>query len=204
MIPIMRLRPERVLRRSAAIAAIGILFAFTACHAPTVDQTPTRAALPPDDFDFIWAESLRALRRLGLEPDRQDRVNRVIVTRPETSAQWFEFWRCDVADPYSLAESSLHTVRRQATVRFTPELTSEPVHVVVQVDVYRASTPERQITTASGGLNLFSAKAPTAEGEVLSSPSEAMEWTPLGRDPAMERRIADALQRTIGTPDSGA
>jgi hypothetical protein len=68
--------------------------------------------------------------------------------------------------------------------------------VTVQVNKSRFSAPERQVTTPSGALVLYSAKTPTTEG--LAGPqSRGLHWVPLGRDGLLESfflgKLADAL-----------
>lgn len=132
------------------------------------------------------------LRLHDFQPDRQDRAAGVITTLPTTSMQWHEPWRADVADGYSLALSSLHTVRRQATVRFVRD-PSAPDHwtVEVQVDVYLLNAPDYQVTTASSGIRSFSGDLPSVTGE--AGPRLMRRWTPVGRDPAMEDRLLERI-----------
>jgi hypothetical protein len=102
-------------------------------------------------------------------------------------------WRPEVIGTYQEAEANLHTVRRQGTVQITQDPQQPGCHVSVQVDVYRYSAPERQVTTASGALQMFGEKLPTAQGQV--GPQEAMaHWVPLGRDGRLE---AELLQRIL-------
>lgn len=179
--------------------ALLTVFAATGCAAPLAPETATRGAVAPDDFELVWEQSLRALRKLGLQPDRQDRANRTIVTTPETSGQWFEWWRSDVADEYAMTESSLQTVRRQVRVEFgKPAQSGGPINVDVKVQVFRLDRPERQVTTASSAFNIFSARVPTAEGEPPEGGASAVQWVALGRDVAMEQRILDRILLACG------
>ena len=108
---------------------------------------------------------------------------------PTTSMQWGEFWRQDVADSYSYGEASLHTIQRQATVRFVK---NGGWRVEVQVDVYRLSMPDSQITSASSCLQSFSGIIPDAGGTVTKGTSRRT-WVHIGRDGAMEQRLLDRI-----------
>lgn len=152
-------------------------------------------------MDDLWADTLLVLRDFGFQPDRQDRANRVIVTRPETSAQWFEAWRQDYSDAYCTLESSMHTVRRRVTVALKPGSSERQWEIDVRVDIQRADAQERQATTASAALQMFSAQTPTTGGEVLTAAYAAPRWRDLGRDPTLERRI---LRRLGASPAMGA
>lgn len=168
-----------------------------------------------------------------MPPERVDRDAGLIITRPTTGGQWYEFWRVDSQGGYNVLESSLHTVQRRAAIELTPigaagdaddqaaapsdaarsaaaadaaagdgsgapGVRSGRYRVTVQVDKERYSAPERQITSASGALAIYSDRVPTTEG-LRRSQSRGEHWVPLGRDGLLEAyllaRIADA------TPD---
>lgn len=177
------------LRGSLALGMTWILLTLTACHRPTPPEEPTAAAVSQDDLETLWDASLRVLSRHGFQPDRQDRAAGIITTDPVTCMQWHEPWRQDVADNYSLAMSSLHTVRRQVTVRFS---NADPWTVEVQVDVYLLSAPDYQVTTASAGIRSFSGDLPTISGDVVLG-QDVRRWVSLGRDAAMEARLLDRI-----------
>jgi len=120
----------------------------------------------------------------------------VIETRPTTSRQWGEWWRRDVGDSYSLGESSLHTIQRKATVRFVRG--AEGRRVEVQVDVYRLSVPESQITTASSAIHGFDGALPTAEGQYGKDGNLRERWVHLGRDAEVETRLLASILTRAG------
>jgi hypothetical protein len=65
--------------------------------------------------------------------------------------------------------------------------------VVVRADKSRYSAPERQVTTASGALGIFSERLPTAEG--LMPHGYVVQWVPLGRDGLLESFLLDEIAR---------
>lgn len=72
-----------------------------------------------------------------------------------------------------------------------PASTSAPAdqyRVTVRVDKSRYSGSERQITTPSGAMGMFSEKVPTVSGQ-RGAQSAAAHWIPLGRDPLSEARL---------------
>lgn len=176
-----------------ALGAALVCIGGTGCQRPIQPEAPSAAVLgEPADWNRIWNGTLSILRKHDFEPDRQDRAARVIETLPTTSKQWHEPWRQDVADAYSLREASLHTIRRKATVRFSQ---GDPLTVEVQVDVYRLSALETQITSASSVLHGFTGVLPTVEGRVFEPGSEPVHLVPLRRDGRMEERL---LRRIAG------
>lgn len=66
--------------------------------------------------------------------------------------------------------------------------------VTVQVDKYRYSTPERQVTAPSAALGLYSERLPTESGERVSR-ALSQHWIPVGRDGLLERQLLDRIVR---------
>ncbi len=170
------------------------------------------------DYDRFWDESLSMLRRYDFAPEFVDRAQGLAVTQPATSGQWFEFWRVDSRGLYNVAESSMHTMRRFVTLQIEPldgvipppadeapalAAAESPApqpppggpppryRVVVRVDKARYSAPERQVTTASGALGIYSERLPTTEG--LRPRGYTVHWTPLGRDPLLESFLLEEI-----------
>ena len=148
-------------------------------------------------MDNLWWTTLSVLEKHDFQPDRQDRAQGIITTLPTTSMQWGEFWRQDVADAYSYGESSLHTMQRQATVRFIHD---SAWRVEVQVDVYRLCMPDSQLTTASSVFQAFSGVLPESEGTLTIRGTPRRTWVRLGRDGAMEQRL---LNRILASSAAG-
>lgn len=164
-------------------------------------ESPTCSVVPADQLDSLWEASLRVLRLHDFRPDRQDRATGIITTFPTTSMQWHEPWRADVADSYSLAMSSMHTVQRQVTVRFVrdaerpgerPGAPGDGWMLDVEVEVFLLNVPDYQITTASSALRSFTGDLPTVTGEATGSRA-ARRWVSIGRDAAMESRLLDRI-----------
>ncbi len=171
------------------------------CHRPTPPEEPTAWPVESGDLDSLWDAALRVLAKHGFLPERQDRAMGLIETTPVTSQQWGEFWRQDVAGAYALAEASMHTIQRKAAVRFVHA--PDGWQMEVCVDVYRLSTPESQVTTASSALQSFSGKLPTTEGETRLASRDTRRWVHLGRDGALEERLLLRILASAGLDGSG-
>lgn len=156
-----------------------------ACQRPVQPEGPTAEAVAADELEYLWDATLDVLQKHDLRPARQDRAAGIITTYPTSSQHFTEFWRQDVADPYSFAEATIHTIRREATVRFVRDTDTDAWTLEVQVDVFRLSTPESQITSASSAIQGFSGVLPTTEGRIARD----RRWVHLGRDEMMEERI---------------
>jgi len=158
------------------------------CAKPVRPEAATAAEVDSDeDLDHLWSTALDVLQKVDFLPDRQDRATGVITCFPTTSMQWHEPWRQDVVTGYDLLESSMHTLQRRATVRFVK---GERWTVEMQIDIYRLSRAETQITTASSVLHGFSSRLPTAEGTGLVA---GENWVLLGRDGELEQRLLNRI-----------
>jgi hypothetical protein len=180
------------------------------CRTPATPTDSTAIVLHVPDYEAFWDASLSVLRRYDFPPDRVDPARGLIVSDPATSGQWFEWWRVDSQGAYQTLESSLHTMRRIVTVNLEPldtegdrpaeegagPLAETPgagrYRLIVRVDKSRYSAPERQITTASGALAIYSERIPTTEG-LRGAESRGAHWVPLGRDPLLEAYLLERL-----------
>ncbi len=179
-----------------ALAVLGLL--LVGCHRPLAVEGPTSATVEGADLEILWDAALSVLRKHSFTPVRQDRAMGVIETRAETSRQWGEFWRQDVEvrDTYGMAHASLHTTQRKATVRFIRD--PEGWQVVVEIDVYRMSRPEAQVTTASSAIQVFSSILPTTTGQVAPGEDAPRDWVFLRRDGGLEERLLDRILLAAG------
>lgn len=172
------------------------VFVAWGCHAPAIPDGPTAIVMQVSDREAFLDAAASELRSRDFPIERIDPYEGVLVTEPSTSQQWLEFWRRDALGAYQLTESSIHTIRRIVTVRLNeePARGADECRVSVEVEKERFSAPERQVTTASGALAVFSEHLPTVEGE-MGPRSIGAHWVPLGRDPLLE---ADLLERFTG------
>ncbi len=183
----------------AAIGAL-TLSASVGCRQPGQPAGATLARVTVqdgEDFDRLWETAAEVLRGHNLDPDRQDRLARVITTYPDTSPQFWEFWRPFPTSDFGRAEANLQTIRRRVEVQFTPLTDTTEYEMSVRVDVERYCMVERQATSAAAAFQIFGAKLPTAEGR--SEPRGAgVYWESIGRDEAMELALLDRILRRFG------
>jgi len=146
------------------------------------------------DHDQAWDEILEVLREHDFTPEYVNPRFGIIRTYPTISQQWFEFWRADAQGWYQWLESSLHTIRRHVQVKFTPK--DDRYKVDVTVYVQRKSQPERQVTTASGALQIYGEKLPIYTGEKLAA-GEGVHWVDLGTDQALADYLVERIERRL-------
>lgn len=150
-------------------------------------------------FDPLWRAAEQAVRDAGFTPDRRDFRNGVMTTKPLVSQQIFEPWRHDTATAYALAQSSLQTVRR--TVRFDVDRKEDGTYELTpKVLVERYSFAEHRITSAEQYREIFALTREEAyrRRDLQENPTQEVSpipppdyWYAIGRDPDMERRLAD-------------
>ncbi|MDX2200753.1 MAG: hypothetical protein SF069_17485 [Phycisphaerae bacterium] len=81
----------------------------------------------------------------------------------------------------------------------------KPYVLTVVVNKERYSAPERQVTTTSGALGIYSERLPTTEG-LRRAQAPGATWLPQGRDALLERQLLDELtmgmRRSVWTEDA--
>ena len=158
---------------------------------------PATASVRAENFDAMWNAINRVTFEFSFIPDLLDYREGVLKTRPLISKMPFEFWRHDVIDPASQLQCTLITMRR--TVRFQIRKDDDGTYICQpKVVVEHYAMPERRITSVVDYQLAFSTDRPMVnsaaeEGEVL--PVEY--WYADGRDPALEKALADAVQRDL-------
>jgi hypothetical protein len=149
------------------------------------------------DFDRLWNAAERVARDYLFSIDRTDYRGGLLTTEPMISKQFFEVWRKDVATSDDLAESSLATVRR--TLRFEFERSDDGNYVASpKVLVERYSLAERRLTAAMQYQSAFNGPQVIGSREAdVGRVLPTAQWYATGRDYALERKIAEALQERL-------
>jgi hypothetical protein len=148
-------------------------------------------------FEPLWSASERAARDLLFVPDRRDFRGGVLTTEPMISSQWFEPWRRELSTASQVAASSVATERR--TVRFDfVRRDGEQFAVEPRVLIERQSVSERPLSNAALARTAFGRRSTRGTRE---SDREVYlpdrYWYAIGRDVALERRLADAIRRSL-------
>ncbi len=186
--------------RSPFLLCVLVAALAAGCQRPIQSESPTAALVDVPDreqLDFLWDTCLRVLRRYGLQPDRQDRRAGVITTGPVTVPNWFELWRPDMPRGFQFAEANLSTIRRVACIKLEPLEAANDYRLTTEVNLQRHSTPERQVSTAAGAIQMFSAKLPIYTGEMIDE-EQAVRWIQLGRDVRFEQALLTSILSYYG------
>ena len=140
---------------TVVLASVGAL--ACSCANYTKPQVAPTAKTPSErNFDALWQGSLQVLRKHRFEIDRRDPRAGVITTRKMLARHWFEFWRPDAVSGEDLAEGTLQTVYRQATVRISPSPDKQGQFVArVEVRVFRPQQIGQEIIAAGEAYDTF-------------------------------------------------
>ena len=141
---------------------------------------------------ILWQSCKSELKNRGFRLDRVDLRSGVIDTFPMVSSQWFEFWRHDVVDTASLAESSLQTIRRRVGIKLTP-LGENKYRFDCRVTVQKLSMPPSAVSGSVWAENVFYSTA--GRSPIWNDPDGGRVWVTLGND----TYLADEIIRSVNT-----
>lgn len=175
------------------------------CAAPQRgDYVATREvfiARQSDQADQLWEAIHDVLRRHGFTLDRVDRRAGVVTTLPETSQQFFEFWRHDVDTWRDAWEATLNPIRRWVEVTLAREGDQTWGELAVVVHKERLSSPDRQFNSTGAAYQYFGDSLPSTTG-LARATADYDRWLDLGRDPAMEDYLIEAILTRADAADS--
>jgi len=180
---------------------------YTAPRATAVDaktkqidywfDKPATVSVRADNFDALWNAINRVTFEFSFVPELLDYREGVLKTKPLISKMPFELWRHDVIDPDSQLQCSLITMRR--TVHFQIRRGEDGTYICEpKVVVEHYVMPERRITSVIDYQLAFSTQRPMVSGAAEEGETLPVEyWYAERRDPALEKALADAVQRDL-------
>jgi hypothetical protein len=117
-----------------------------------------------------------------------------IRTRPLAGAQFFEFWRSDNVGADNWLESNLHSIRRVVELNMSEQ--DEGLCINCDVQKYRLSIPEHQVSSSARAYEMFSESNPALQNLRLNPEQKAgMAWIDLGKD----RQLAAEILKRISS-----
>ncbi|MFH1884004.1 MAG: hypothetical protein ABIL62_15005 [Planctomycetota bacterium] len=124
-----------------------------------------------------------------------------IRTRPLAGAQFFEFWRSDNVGADNWLESNLHSIRRVVELNMSeqdegPPKSGSRLYINCDVQKYRLSMPEHQVSSSARAYEMFSESNPALQNLRLNPEQKAgMAWIDLGKD----RQLAAEILKRISS-----
>ena len=121
-----------------------------------------------------------------------------IRTRPLPGAQFFEFWRRDNVGADNWLQANLHSIRRVVELNISEQ--DEGLRISCEVQIYRLSLPERQVSSSARAYSLFSISGPTLQKIQLNpEQKEDMAWIDAGQDEQLAAEILKRIEQQIGS-----
>jgi hypothetical protein len=129
-----------------------------------------------------------SLSRMHFVVEKADPQQGLIVTKPLSGGQFFEFWRSDNVGPAQTVEANLHTLRRAVQLQLQP--TNGQIRILCTVHVQRLSVPANEVASVSQAYRMYSRSTRTTQRLELEPGQEAgLAWIDQGQDPALADRI---------------
>lgn len=160
-------------------------------------QQPATEQVSSPGYDALWNAAQQAAVSCSFTVEREDYRTGLMTTKPLVSRQFFEFWKQDVADPYSQVDSDLATHRR--VVHFDIHEQPDGVYVCEpRVIVERYEMSERRITAVYQYQDAFSfRRGLEQERNDQGQPVRPEYWYPERRDAALEHVLAERMRAVL-------
>jgi hypothetical protein len=175
-------------------------------HAPIETTTPgywfdlpASVTVTATDYDRLWRACEEVVAERQFAPERVDYRNGILTTRPLPGAQFWELWRRDVNDGYSMAESNLATVRRRVQVELLPTTSGIGFEARPKVVVERQSSRERRVSIGALNYQVLNRERrgySTNDYDPDVRPADEY-WYATRRDEVMEAALAKDLERKL-------
>ncbi len=156
-----------------------------------------------DNIDKIQAmETVEdVLAKMHFTIEKADTKSGFIRTRPLAGGQFFEFWRSDNVGADNWLESNLHSIRRVVELNMSeqdegPPKSGNRLCINCEVQKYRLSMPEHQVSSSARAYEMFSESSSTLQNLKLNpEQKEGMAWIDLGKD----RQLAAEILKRISS-----
>lgn len=175
------------------------LMTMAGCAGQTYYADPKQSqamTFPDTDMLETMNAAEKIIEQMHFTVSQMDTSKGILATNPLPGAQFFEFWRKDAANSRSLAESSLHSLRRSVTLEFSEQGTGTlaQCHVLTE----RLNVPNREIAGYSRAYGLHTeSSASTPTMRLSQSQKNQMAWVPLGYDPDLAQSILTHIETEI-------
>ena len=170
------------------------------------------------EYHRVFDAAVHVLRQEGMRVERRDDRFGVITTKTHPSPTMWEPWRRGNRSLGQALDSTVNDQRRRVTVSLTPRVEGEAsdagTHEMIQIDdstadaayllrvdvqVERRAAPVHHITQSTAGHAVLRPLRATPE-ELKRRDIRGRYWEPLGRDVALESRLAAAIIRASMVP----
>lgn len=168
--------------------------ALTGGRAP---RSPTALANPlpvqAANEDVLWERTVDVLHDYHFTMEREDRVARVMETKPRVGSNILEVWNHDSVGLANRMESSFQSIRRRVVVTFIPGDTPGLCYVSVEA-IKEKERAVNQGANSAGGATFLPGRPLQADLDPVVGETATPGWIAMGRDTALESAIVASLQ----------
>lgn len=177
------------------LAAAGLAVAMVVgCRSAPVREAAQPVVFEGTSYDAVWEATLATLQQ-RFPIHTAYRKGGEILTRFEITYGYFEFWRDLSTSARDRWENTLQTIRRRARARVS-RLGSGKVALRLTVEKERRDRARQGARFSfSTSLSIFDPRV-NALDRALRDPT-AEEWTPLGRDRALEAELIEEIRNRL-------
>lgn len=185
------------IKRFLIVIISGMLVFQVGCSGPKqVNETSRPVKLMAADTRRAMEVSEDVLRSMSFTIDKMDFEKGIIITKPLSGAQFFEFWRKDNTSSYASGEANLHSIRRWVVLEFVQQ--DQEVVASCKVPTQRLSIPESEMSGMSQAASMFTTSDSSLQKLQLNAEqAEDMAWIDLGRDGGLENRVLEMIDSRI-------
>ncbi|MDD5327632.1 MAG: hypothetical protein PHY02_07455 [Phycisphaerae bacterium] len=188
--------------KSLLLTACLAVSVLAGCAGPYKGQTVEQICPAGLDKQQAMQIAEDVLGKLQFTIAKSDTDLGVIKTRPLAGAQFFEFWRRDNVGAFSVAESSMHSIRRIAELDITQQGSQLCIHC--NVNTQRLRLPERELSSSSRAYDMFSEGSQSRQTLILHpGQKKDMAWVDLGNDSKLATVILKRIEKKIAKMQNG-
>ena len=187
-------QPAYFIFKTVLLVVTGIwLMQSGGCMSPAVSYV-VEPVLVRGDADDIWQTCQDQIKERGFRLDLVDRREGIIISYPQVSKQWFEFWCQDVVTSEDLIESSLHTVRRIIQIEMD-DMGEQSYGLYCRVAVERLWRGTEIVGGRVWAREILGKSVGRIPVYGSGGPAEAVSevWLPAGEDHALESSILQSI-----------
>ena len=178
------------MRRALSLLLLGSAVTAAGCATVASGRFSNPMTFTETDAETVEHVARRVLMELRFDIVYPEASEGRLATDALTGASWFEFWREDTIGRMQRLESSLHTIRRRATVSISPK--DRGSQVFVKVVKQRKSAPGLGPETMAESFNIYGIEDTDLMRQNELAPT-TYEWLDMGRDELLEQDILERI-----------
>ena len=158
-------------------------------------QPPGRVCVPQTDQAQIINAIEDVLRQMHFTIEKADPEQAVVITKPLSGAQFFEFWRPDNRTARSSLLANIHTTRR--TVRIGILEKNGQTCIDCLATVQQLSLPQQRDISELSAFSWFSSGRAIDRLKLSDEQKRAMTRIDIGNDHALAEEILRRIREKI-------